>query len=164
MSQYRKIAIIIFIICLFVSGSVITQLIVDKSKFSREESKIDNFITRVNRDTTIGNIIANKYCSYSHRTYGRGDLGCSIEYTFTSKMVSEDIIIKNNMNFLEWGAGVDNLQALSKNSEGMPIKSEIYADNGLGCQYILRSKDKTTHYYIGCSGSAKHEWFPVRKN
>ncbi len=164
MKNNKKYLAIALMCGLIVIAGIVSAFLVDKMKFSGQDKNIKSYIAILDETQKIHDISMSKYCSYAHQKYSKGSLRCDLSYKFSSE---DEGIVKNSGDTASdfgWTFQWDNTVSNNKYSTEEFIKSEVYTYKDLYCNFSVKKSSNSYEYEIGCSGPAKAEWFPVKKN
>ena len=136
------------------------NIIKDRENFiqaSKQSETIINSISKAGKSET------QQYCIYNNMKYSKGVLSCYVTVTKITGIFPRSQIT-NALQQSKWIFRGNNDIALN-DSENTYTTANLYNNGTLSC-FVREKKldDKHSKLEVGCSGPAKAEWFPVRKD
>lgn len=158
------IIIIIIVIIFILVVAYIVNLYQDKQKFTNASVGINNIMKTLAVDDQYRK---QDYCIYNDLKYSKGKLLCFVTETamlddYPQK--GKEKKIETSTQDARWMFRGNNSLALEDSTTTYTI-ANLYKNGKLDC-YIREQKinEHASKLEVGCSGSAKAEWFPVRES
>lgn len=161
MKKNKKIVIAISSLVVLVAIGTSIYFLSDRQKFISEANNLNEYITKIEGIS----LNEEKYCSYGHQKYSKGDLGCQVYYTFQdSSKISRETETAKYLESIGWQYKGDNTASVNAYSDVKYTAHKVFSHGSLGCTFSSSNDNGTTIYEVGCYGPAKAEWFPVKKS
>lgn len=157
--------LVVIVVMLSIGGVVGVSFYKDRQSFKDASRDIHSIFEALDyrassKDTT-------QYCMYSHLKYSKGNLTCYVSHSFMIKNPVKNVISmsERKLEGVGWKKRGNNIDYFKEKDETYVVANIFTDKNKLNChsRYKLVAADVLA-VEIGCSGPARAEWFPVKKD
>lgn len=138
----------------------------DRQKFISEDKNLNQYVYGIKGESRDISISEERYCSYGHQKYSKGNLGCQVGYVLqdNSGTARGSSITKYLEQSLGWQYKGDNTSSVNAYSTQKYTAHKVFSHGSLSCIFSSSDDVAITTYKVSCYGPAKAEWFPVRNS
>ena len=155
--------LVVIVVMLSVGGVVGVSFYKDRQSFKDASRDIHSIFEALDYHASSKDTA--QYCMYSSMKYSKGKLSCTTEFTLSVESSSFDNSKLNKATSdIGWMFHGSNLGTW-KNVNSQYIFANLYDKGDLRCSIRVKNiNDNQSMVEMDCSGPARAEWFPVKKD
>lgn len=155
--------LVVIIVMLIVVGVIGASFYKDRQNFNNASKDIHSIFEALGYP--ISDKDTNQYCMYNNMKYSKGSLICTTESTLSVEgFLFDGSKLDKTTSSVGWKFHGSNLGTWKKMNDQY-IFANLYDKGELRCSIRIKTIDyNQSMVELDCSGPARAEWFPVKKD